>query len=345
MRSMITSTSKEGSWRVVGHEWVTTSLSNHITTQRLNHAYILSGPDSIGKLTLAIDFARAIMCSSDPFCGNCRSCDLISEHKHPDVCMVMPALSGKHIQQNKISVDKIRELIYQFALKPIEADRRVAIIQNLEMAGRQATDALLKTLEEPPGNAVFIITTDNLSDLPETIVSRCVHFALKPLSSAMVKRELISRWGTNDEEASFLSRVSGGRLGWAVMLKQDKEALIDRSTKISGMVALLPKSKVDRFSYVEGIHKDRVQVVSTLAMWQSWWRDVMILASGANNSAISNIDYHNEIQKVASQVDVAKAANTISAIRNTLEALRKNANAKLALEVLMLQIPTVHPDA
>jgi DNA polymerase-3 subunit delta' len=259
--------------------------------------------------------------------------------------MVMPALSGKHIQQNKISVDKIRELIYQFALKPIEADRRVAIIQNLEVAGRQATDALLKTLEEPPGNAVFIITTDNLSDLPETILSRCVHFALKPLASAIVKRELISRWGTNDEEASFLSRVSGGRLGWAVMLKQDKEALIDRSTKISGMVALLPKSKVDRFSYVEGLHKDRVQVVSTLVMWQSWWRDVMILASGANNSAISNIDYHNEIQKVASQVDVAKAATTISAIRNTLEALRKNANAKLALEVLMLQIPTVHLDS
>ena len=345
MRSMVTSGSKEGAWRVVGHEWATASLSNHITTQRLNHAYILSGPDSIGKLTLAVDFARAIMCSRKHFCGDCRSCHLISEHKHPDVSMVMPALRGKHIQQNKISVDQIRELIYQFALKPIESDRRVAIIQNLEMAGRQATDALLKTLEEPPGNAVFIITTDNVSVLPETILSRCVHFALKPLSSAVVKRELISRWGTSDEEASFLSRVSGGRLGWAVILKQDKEALIDRSTKISGMVSLLPKSKVDRFSYVDDLHKDRGQVVSTLAMWQSWWRDVMILASGANNSAMSNIDYQNEIQRVASQVDVAKAANAISAIRNTLEALRQNANTKLALEVLMLQIPTVHLDS
>ena len=339
---MVISEAKEGAWRAVGHEWVTASLSNHIIKQRLNHAYILSGPDSIGKLTLAVDFARAIICSSKLFCDNCRTCALVSEHKHPDVSMVMPTLRGKHIRESKISIDQIRELTYQFGLKPIETDCRVAIIKNLEVAGRQATDALLKTLEEPPGNAVFIITTDNVSVLPETILSRCVHFALKPLSSAVVKQELISRWGANDEEASFLSRISGGRLGWAAILMQDKEALNDRSTKLSGMVALLSKSRVDRFSYVEALHKDRHQVVATLTLWESWWRDVMIASSGATSSAISNIDYQNEIQRVSSQVDITKAANTISAIRNTLDSLRKNANARLALEVLMLQIPTVH---
>ena len=108
------------------------------------------------------------------------------------------------------------------------------------------------------------------------------------------------------------------------------------------LVDLLSLSRVSRFAYVDEMRKDREQAVITLVLWEGWWRDVMIVSAGTDNVDISNVDYKNEVNKVASQVSVANIANTISAIRNTQQALNKNANARLALEVLMLQIPTIN---
>lgn len=328
-------------WNTIGHEWIVAALINHIQSGRIHHAYLFSGPPSIGKRTLAIDFAKSICClekQGHP-CGNCRPCRLISNSKHPDVEEIAPRVSGKTIRQDKISIDEIRNMIYRFTLNPIELERRIAIITNFETASRLASDAMLKTLEEPPGDAVFIITIDNVSSLPETILSRCISFDLRSLPVSLVQQALIKHWGVQNQEASFLARISGGRLGWAVTLMLDKETLDDRSIKLSQMISLLSQSRVNRFSYVDTLRKDREQVVVALSLWECWWRDVMVVSSGTTNYAITNIDYQSEIQTVASKVDSIKAANTISAIRNTQDKLRKNANVRLALEVLMLQIP------
>ena len=123
----------------------------------------------------------------------------------------------------------------------------------------------------------------------------------------------------------------------------DEKALEARSKKLLELVDLLSLSRVSRFSYVDEMRKDREQAVITLVLWEGWWRDVMIISAGTDKVDISNVDYKNEVNKVASQVSTANIASTISAIRNTQQALNKNANARLALEVLMLQIPTINP--
>lgn len=341
---MVDSSDTDTGWNTIGHEWVVSALVNHIQSGHVYHAYLFSGPPSVGKRTLAIEFAKSICClekQGSP-CGSCRPCNLISKSKHPDVDEITPRVSGKTIRQHKINIDEIRNTIYRFTLNPLELDRRIAIITNFEDASRLAYDVMLKTLEEPPGDAVFIFTINNVSSLPETILSRCVSFDLRPLPVSVVEQALIKRWGTQHQEASFLARISGGRLGWAVTLMLDKEALVNRSAKISQLVDLLSQSRVNRFSYADALRKDREQAVETLALWECWWRDVMVVSSGATNVAISNIDYQSEIQSASSQVDSGQAANTISAIRNTQDNLRKNANTRLALEVLMLQIPTIH---
>ncbi len=330
-------------WRTVGHDWVISTLTNHIQSSHIRHAYLFSGPPSIGKATLAIDFARSICCLDNPGapCGSCRPCNLIAKSKHPDVVEITPRISGKTIKQEKLSVDDIRSTIYRFTLNPVELPRRIAIINNFETASRFASNAILKTLEEPPGDSVFIITTNHASSLTETVLSRCVVFNLRPLPVDVVKRTLISSWGAQPQNAYFLAQISGGRIGWAINLLSDEAALGVRSKKLLELVDLLSLSRVRRFSYADELRKDREQAVTTLALWEGWWRDVMIVSAGTHNGNISNVDYKNEVHKVASQVAIADIANTISAIRNTQEALHKNANAKLALEVLMLQIPTV----
>ena len=221
--------------------------------------------------------------------------------------------------------------------------RRIAIINNFETASRFASDAILKTLEEPPGNSVFIITTNHAASLAETVLSRCVRFNLRPLPVGVVEHSLLKGWGAEPQNAYFLAQISGGRIGWAINLLSDEKALEARSKKLLELVDLLSLSRVNRFAYVDEMRKDREQAVITLVLWEGWWRDVMIISAGTDNVDISNVDYKNEVNKVASQVSTANIASTISAIRNTQQALNKNANARLALEVLMLQIPTINP--
>ena len=107
------------------------------------------------------------------------------------------------------------------------------------------------------------------------------------------------------------------------------------------MFELLSFSRVRRFAYVDDLRKDRQQAVTTLALWEGLWRDVMITSVDTNGTEISNIDYKTEIHEVASQIDITNIVKTLSAIHKTQRALHKNANARLALEVLMLQIPLV----
>ena len=331
-------------WRTIGHDWVISTLTNHIQSGHIRHAYLFAGPPSIGKGSLAIDFARSICCLGNPGapCGNCRPCKLITKSKHPDVVEINPRTSGKTIKQEKLSVDDIRNTIYRFTLNPVELPRRIAIINNFETASRFASDAILKTLEEPPGNSVFIITTDHAASLAETVLSRCVRFNLRPLPVGVVEQTLLKGWGAQPQNAYFLAQISGGRIGWAINLLSDEKALEARSKKLLELVDLLSLSRVSRFAYVDEMRKDREQAVITLVLWEGWWRDVMIVSAGTENVDISNVDYKNEVNKVASQVSAANIANTISAIRNTQQALNKNANARLALEVLMLQIPTIN---
>ena len=330
-------------WQTIGHERVVSKLTNHILSGQLRHSYLFSGPPSIGKNTLANDFAKAICCIDnlgDP-CGLCRPCKLISASKHPDVVEISPRVSGKAIVQKKLSVDEIRNTIYRFTLNPVELNRRIAIINNFETAGRMASDALLKTLEEPPGDSIFIISTNQESSVADTILSRCVVFNLSPTPFPVVEQALIKVWGATEQEAHFLARVSGGRIGWAIKLLTDNKALERRSQKLVEMFELLSFSRVRRFAYVDDLRKDRQQAVTTLALWEGLWRDVMITSVDTNGTEISNIDYKTEIHEVASQIDITNIVKTLSAIHKTQRALHKNANARLALEVLMLQIPLV----
>ena len=174
-------------------------------------------------------------------------------------------------------------------------------------------------------------------------MSRCVRFNLRPLPVGVVEHSLLKGWGAEPQNAYFLAQISGGRIGWAINLLSDEKALEARSKKLLELVDLLSLSRVNRFAYVDEMRKDREQAVITLVLWEGWWRDVMIISAGTDNVDISNVDYKNEVNKVASQVSTANIASTISAIRNTQQVLNKNANARLALEVLMLQIPTINP--
>jgi DNA polymerase-3 subunit delta' len=327
----------------VGHEWAVQMLQRDVAQARVRHAYLFTGPEGVGKRTLTAEFARALLCQApEPPCGRCRHCKLTARVEHPDLLMVAPEVSGKHVRAAKIKIEPVRRLIYDLTLKPVEARRRVAILQNFDAANDEAQNAFLKTLEEPPGNAVLLVTAERAETLLPTIVSRCEVMALRPLPLGAVQDALVTRWDVPAERAGWLAHLSGGRLGWAVRMQSDEAALEARQARLDDLRRLLGASRVDRMAYADQLSKggrvDRIQ--DTLDLWLGFWRDVLLASAGAD-APLANTDCEAEIRRLAEVVTPPLAEQVLAAIRQTGEWLEKNVNARLALEVMLLDWPRI----
>ncbi|MGE0486570.1 MAG: DNA polymerase III subunit delta' [Gammaproteobacteria bacterium] len=148
-----------------------TRLASAVATDRLGHAYLLSGRPGLGKYALAEAFATRVLCEQpigDSACENCRSCRLIASGLHPDRRILVTEEDRK-----SIVIDQVRDLIEFYALKPHYGQRKLAIIYPAEVMGTAAANALLKLLEEPPPGALLLLVSHRASQLPATIRSRC----------------------------------------------------------------------------------------------------------------------------------------------------------------------------
>ncbi len=340
-------------WGIVGHQWAVDLLKRDIAHDRVRHSYLFSGPPDTGKRTLALTLARALNCAAaghaspggtplglpdeaaaagEAPCGTCRSCRLAASGSNLDITVVQGA-SGS------LRVDQIRELQKQLVLTPNEGRYRVAVLLRFHEANASAANALLKTLEEPPPRVKLLLTADSTGALLPTIVSRCEVLELRPLPVALIRAALVERWNIPPERAALLAHLCGGRLGWAVAQAQDEAALERRASILSDLRSLLGASRVARFAHAEKLAKSKDTLApETLSHWLSYWRDVLLVASGAQ-SPLSNVDHESEIRALAASIPAQEAARVVRALRDTGSRLDRNVNARLALEVLLLDLP------
>jgi DNA polymerase-3 subunit delta' len=278
--------------------------------------------------------AQALNCDGQPVpCGQCRVCKLIAAGKYPDLHLVAP-------EGNALKIDQVRALQHDLALSPVEGRFRVAILEGMEKATAEASNALLKTLEEPPPHVVLVLIVPEAEALMPTIVSRCQPIALRPLSIEAVREALVERWSIDRERAEKLAHLSGGRLGWAVMAAQDESVLARRAQLLDDLMRLIEQGRVERFTYAEQMAADSSTAREALRLWQTWWRDVMLLASGSD-ATLTNSDRLDALRRHATQFSVDQARGAVAAIARALWQLDHNVNARLALEVLMLDLPKV----
>lgn len=339
----------EHPWQIVGHDWVVDYLRRSILAGQIAHAYLFAGPGSIGKGTLALRLAQALVCErggADP-CLACRACKRAAHGNHPDVRLLSLAAQNASLKPDEakgreLRIDAVRDWQRDIDLRPFEAARRIFILDDADKLTEQAANAMLKTLEEPPPYAVLILLAHGAGDLLPTIVSRCRILRLRPVSRSAIAAGLQACYGIAAEDAATLAAWSAGRFGWAVTATENPELIEQQQTFLDTLADLRSRGRVERLKWAEERAKDyrsdQPAVLEWLLLWQTWWRDVLLIATDCA-SAITYPDRRAELGAVAGHVPLDRIYDFLRRIDQTREQLADNVNPQLALENLALHMP------
>jgi len=320
-------------WPVVGHEWAVALLARALQSGRLSHAYLFTGPAHVGKTTLALAFAQALLCErgSGAPCGECSTCQRIAHGRYPDVQTIVA-------DRAMIQIEQVRALQSDVALSPLEGKYKVFVIQEIERATLPAANALLKVLEEPPPRVLLLLTSERRDQVLPTIFSRCQSVALRSLPATQIQDALQERWEIAEEQAALLARLSCGAIGWAVRAHSDPELWQMRARVLDELQALPGEGVLGRLAYAETLARQRDRLESVLGMWTIWWRDVFLLQRGMPD-AIVNLDRRAQLVQQAALLSPEAVEEMLRDLSLTFRRLKANVNARLALEVLMLRLP------
>jgi len=326
------------SWPVFGHDWAVELLDRGLRAGRLPHALLVAGPTQVGKRTLAMALAAALICQADEKpCGQCRSCRLVAQGVHPDVRLVA-AEDSERGRDGVLKIDQIRDLQREASLSPMEARYKIFILREIDRANLPAANALLKTLEEPPAQVVMLLTSARPHALLPTIISRCQLLTLRGLPQQQVADALVSHWGAGREQADLLARLAEGRLGWAVQRLSDDKAWDERTQRLAQARELPRQNRVQRLAYADELSRSPAALQPTLALWASWWRDVLLVQQGCSDY-VRNVDLAVELARAAAGYAPSHVQRYLARLQAAPTQINQNVNARLLLETLVLHVP------
>lgn len=363
---------------VLGHATAIAALQRAFNSDRLHHAYLLHGPEGVGKHLTAICFAQALLCSNPRdlggarvACGDCRSC--IRVHKvraedprafHPDLHIIRRDRDSSGKLAKEIKIQPIRELQKSLSFGAFEGGRRVVIIEEVERFGLAAANALLKTLEEPLPEVHFLLTTTSLNSVLPTIKSRAQGVRFGPLSAEIMERlisererevvqalheglteldgvEISSLTALSPPQRQSLAQLSGGSIGRA--LKLYHQGGLSRAEELI--------TKSDR----QGGPQDLIAALGLapslndlseedLTLWfhlmRCWYRDALIILHSAHDAPLFFPGQQAITTQRGQQLGAQRLMWRLDALDQAEHHLfkRTGSNRKLILEALLLYL-------
>lgn len=316
---------------VVGHERIIEVLQRSLRTGKTAHSYLFEGIPGCGRRKSALALIQGMFCKDmdDDACGVCPSCRKVAGGSHADIHIISPLPDKRDI-----SIDQLREMQRTLSLRPYEAPRKVCLIEPAERMSVNAANSLLKTLEEPPGDALIILLTENAGMLLPTIRSRCQLVRFAPLSPEHVLT-LLERNGMDAGTAALLAPLSGGSMQRAQEL--DNESLAARRDAVISRLSLMDINRIATvFDAAEALSGNREETLELLDLLISFYRDAVHLAAGSGE--IVNRAARTAIESIAARNPLNRTMELLETICQTRRDVQQNANPKLALDHLFMNI-------
>ena len=360
--------------RVIGQERVKRILLSGIKTARLAHAYLFYGNNGVGKDAMALEFARVLHCErgAEEACGQCISCVRMNALEHPDVKLVVALPVGKGeksddgplvklgeaevrtIQEqlrlkgenpyhrvsipkaNIIKINSIREIRRESSMSTFGKGRRVCIISHADEMGEEASNTILKTLEEPSGSTMLILTTSHRENLLPTIVSRCQGVRFDSLTEEQIKAALIERDGVEMQQAGLVARIANGSYTRALDLLEE-DILSQRQEVVTFIRLLLGSNVVTLTEDIERLAapRDREAILKFLSLMLIWFRDAMVLVQGGK---VINIDQKDDLQRFVAKFPDANLVQAVNDVERTISLVERNVYIMLALLQLAIKL-------
>ena len=324
---------------ITGHERPIALLKAALKQERLAHALLFHGEAGIGKLLTATRLAQSLSCeqaaaiSDHDCCGHCRACLQIAARTHPDFFVIEP---DRELAVPQIKIEQIREIEQQFIYRPLMGERKICLIDDADRLTIGAANALLKTLEEPPGHGLFILISSRPQALPITIRSRCQSLRFTPAAQTQVEAAVILKRELSPTEARFLALVAEGCIGEALTL--DTAALRAQQRECLDLVAPESlKSITAILTAAESLAKaDRgAEILSWLSRWI---RDLVIVLAGGNHEHLLHFDQLDQLRRYAKQADADALLDLLNDIERTEQQATRHLNLHMALENLLLRL-------
>ena len=308
-------------------------VKQQFSRQQPVHAYLLTGARGLGKLTFAKVLASALFCTSENKpCGCCAACKRIADNNEPDLLTLYPDDKGK------IRIDPVREIIQKVSQHAFGAGYRVVLIEPVESMTPEAQNCLLKSLEEPIANVVFLLMTHELTATLGTIASRCVRVKLTPWPDDALRETLLKLGHVPNAVENVLSRC-GGNIGTALdMLDESK---LDSEAQQFAMQALSILNDASAVSISTKLKEDKGGADAYLtAVEQAVYQALMVRTGQLDASFISHYPAH--WQKAAVQAPVSEINALLSAVFETRRRKAGQVNWQSNIDHLMIRLLEEH---
>lgn len=301
---------------IIGQEFAKKYLTNSMRKNKINHAYMFEGIEGIGKKKFTAELSKILL--------NSENVD-----SSPDYINIYPDGSS-------IKIAQIRKLQTDIIIKP-HKDYKIYIVNDAEKMTIEAQNALLKTLEEPPGYAIMILITSNKEALLDTIKSRCEIIKFLPISLLDLKNYLMKN-GVDEQRAQLLATFSRGSIEKALELSESAEFAIMREDIQSYIQTILDKNIIDILEIPNNMDKYKKEVINILDMMVNYFRDMMLLKEKVNKSMIINSDKITFIQNMSKKITYSQVSRIIDIIEETKRKIKSNCNFNISIQVMALNI-------
>jgi DNA polymerase-3 subunit delta' len=314
---------------ILGQDAAVRMLREAIASKRVHHALLFAGPRGVGKRATADALVALLFCErpTDDACGTCDSCIRLAAGAHPDLHVVLPggetAEGPARRRSTTLSIEQVRELQVALGRRPFAASRRVAILDDAEAMTIPAQNALLKTLEEPSGNALLVLVTENAAALTATIRSRCQRVSFHPLPTDAIVAALARNPEVSPADARFVAEHAAGSVGRALTLDPAKL----RET-LAAIARLLERVATAGYTAIPSGARELLDIEERTG------GALPLLASELRTRLRSGVGDLTPPGKTATLADL----RALEAVTRAIDDLKHNANKSLAIERMLARV-------